>query len=165
MIRISHWRESHCRTTTSIRRNKKIQNSRTVRVTVSNPSRKVNHLSKVIWSKKLWQFIRSISSTRIGEPVLMIVVKVSKDKHISRWVDQENLIYVKNLNFMAPFYAWGSTGSKLEPLQGDSLLFTTNFPEIHGTHFIDLERMKSWVDLGATQQFWTWEPWIGNPVT
>ena len=24
-------------------------------------------------------------------------VKVSKDKHISRWVDQENLIYVKTI--------------------------------------------------------------------
>ena len=29
-----------------------------------------------------------------------------------------------------------------EPLQGDSLCFTTNFPEIPGTHLIDLGRMK-----------------------
>ena len=29
-----------------------------------------------------------------------------------------------------------------EPLQGDSLLFTTTFPEFPGTHFIDLGRMK-----------------------
>ena len=36
-----------------------------------------------------------ISSTRIGKPVLMMDVKVSKDKHISRWVDQENLSYVR----------------------------------------------------------------------
>ena len=42
---------------------------------------------------------------------------------------------------MAPFYGWGSTASRLEPLQG-SLLFTTKFPEIPGTHFIDLARMK-----------------------
>ena len=34
---------------------------------------------------------------------------------------------------MAPFYGWGSTTSRLEPLQGDSLLFTTKFPEIPGT--------------------------------
>ena len=34
---------------------------------------------------------------------------------------------------MAPFfYGWGSTDSRLEPLQGDSLLFTTKFPEISG---------------------------------
>ena len=46
---------------------------------------------------------------------------------------------------MAPFYGWGSTASRLEPLQGASLLFTTNFPEIPGIHFIDLGRMRlSW---------------------
>ena len=33
-------------------------------------------------------------------------------------------------------------GFSLEPLQGDSLLFTTKFPEIPGTHFIDVGRMK-----------------------
>ena len=31
---------------------------------------------------------------------------------------------------MAPFYGWGSTASRLEPLQGGSLLFTTKFLEI-----------------------------------
>ena len=35
----------------------------------------------------------------------------------------------KKKNFMAPFYGWGSTASRLEPLQGGSLLFTTKFPE------------------------------------
>ena len=54
---------------------------------------------------------------------------------------------------MAPFYGWGSTASRLEPLRGGSLLFTTKFPDIPGTHFIDLRRMKGWVDLGATQWF------------
>ena len=29
---------------------------------------------------------------------------------------------------MAPFYGWGSTASRLEPLWGGSLLFTTKFP-------------------------------------
>ena len=42
---------------------------------------------------------------------------------------------------MAPFYGWGSTAS-LVPLRGGSLLFTTKFPDIPGTHFIDLGRMK-----------------------
>ena len=28
---------------------------------------------------------------------------------------------------MAPFYGWGSTTSRLEPLRGGSLLFTTKF--------------------------------------
>ena len=63
-----------------------------------NPSRKVNHLSKVVWDRKIiTEFTRSISSTRIGKPVLMIDVslyEVSKDKNISRRVDRENLIYV-----------------------------------------------------------------------
>ena len=45
---------------------------------------------------------------------------------------------------MAPFYGWGSTASRLEPLRGGSLLlsFTTKFPELPGPHFIDLRRMK-----------------------
>ena len=45
-------------------------------------------------------------------------------------------------NFLAPFYGWGSTASRQEPLRGGSLLFTTKFSEIPGTHFIDLGRMK-----------------------
>ena len=45
-------------------------------------------------------------------------------------------------NFMAPFYGWGSIASRLELLRGGSSLFTTKFPEIPGTHFIDLGRMK-----------------------
>ena len=49
---------------------------------------------------------------------------------------------------MAPFYGRSSTTSRLEPLRGGSLLFTTKFPEISGTHFTDLRRMK-----GATQWF------------
>ena len=52
-----------------------------------------------------------------------------------------NTPYIKTFkNVMAPFYGWGSTVSRLEPLQGGSLLFTTKFPET-GTHFIDLGRM------------------------
>ena len=41
---------------------------------------------------------------------------------------------IKKKNFMAPFYGWGSTASRLEPLRGGSLLFTTKSPEIPGTH-------------------------------
>ena len=51
-------------------------------------------------------------------------------------------LFNKKLNFMAPFYGWGLTASRIESLRGGSLLFTTNFPEIPGTHFIDLGRMK-----------------------
>ena len=63
---------------------------------VRDTSRKVNHLSKVIWDRKIiTEFTRCINSSRIGKPVLMMNVKVSKDKHISRCIDEENLIYVR----------------------------------------------------------------------
>ena len=42
---------------------------------------------------------------------------------------------------MASFHGWVSFASRLEPLRGGSLLFTTKFPEIPCTHFIDLGRM------------------------
>ena len=79
---------------------RKISKRARLRITVWDMSRKVNHLSKVIWDyydiwKIMTEFTRSISSTRIGKPVLMMHVKVSKDKHICRWVDQENLVCVR----------------------------------------------------------------------
>ena len=43
---------------------------------------------------------------------------------------------------MAPFDGWGSSASRLEPLQGGSLLFTTKSPDIPGTHFTNIGRMK-----------------------
>ena len=46
-------------------------------------------------------------------------------------------------NFMALFYGLGTNASRLEALQGGSLLFTAKFPETPGTHFIDLRMMKS----------------------
>ena len=67
-------------------------------------------------------------------------------------------------NFMAPFYGWGSIASRLVPVRGGSLLFTSKLPHIPGTHFTELRSMKGWVDLGATQWFWTLDPRIGNPA-
>ena len=93
LIKISQWRESLSGTNDSIRRKKELQKSQTVRITVWELSRKVDHLNKVTGDRKiLTEFTRSISSTRIGWPVLMMDIKVSKDKHISRWVDRENII-------------------------------------------------------------------------
>ena len=46
-------------------------------------------------------------------------------------------------NFTAPSYRWGLTASRLEPLRGGSLLFTTKFPVIPGTHFIDLVQIRT----------------------
>ena len=65
-----------------------------MRITALDPSRKISYLSKVILARKIiTEFTRLIISNRIGKPVLMMVVKVSKDKNISRWVNRENLIY------------------------------------------------------------------------
>ena len=50
------------------------------------------------------------------------------------------------------------------PLGGGDLLFTTKFPEISANHFIDLGRMIGWINPGATQWFWTWDPFTGNPA-
>ena len=43
---------------------------------------------------------------------------------------------------MTPFYGWGSTASRLEQLRGGSLLSITKLPDIPGTYFTDLGRMK-----------------------
>ena len=42
-------------------------------------------------------------------------------------------------NFMLPFYGWGWTTSRLDPLWGGSLLYNTKFPEVPRTHFIKLQ--------------------------
>ena len=39
-----------------------------------------------------------------------------------------------------------------EPLWGGNLLFMTKFPEIPGTHLIELRRIKCWVNHGFTHQ-------------
>ena len=58
-----------------------------MKITVWDPSRKVNHLGKVISDRKIKaEFTRSISSIRTGKPVLLMDIKVSKDKNITRWV-------------------------------------------------------------------------------
>ena len=75
--------------------------------------------------------------------------------------DLTNIWWKKNCGI---FSAWCSSTSSLESVWGVSLLFTTKFPKIPGTHFIDLGKMKGWVDFGANKWFWTKDLWIGNPV-
>ena len=38
-----------------------------------------------------------------------------------------------------------------EQLRGDSLLLTAKSSGVPGAHLINFEKMKDWVDLGATQ--------------
>ena len=86
-IRIFQWRESHCRTNTNVRINKSKRAG--LWVTVKDLSRKFNYLRKVVGDSPGLKITRSISSSRIGQPVLIMDVKVSKDKH-----SRVNLIYV-----------------------------------------------------------------------
>ena len=66
-----------------------------MRIRFWNQSRKINHLSEVVRDRKnITEFTKSISSTRIGKLLVILDVKGTKDKHISRWVDQDILIYV-----------------------------------------------------------------------
>ena len=77
----------------------------------------------------------------------------------------------KKKNFMALFYGWGSTASRLQPLRGGSLLFTIQFPEIPGTYLycqlwrdfthcscvsvVDLEQVNaSWVTISYQTFRW-----------
>ena len=56
---------------------------------------------------------------------------------------------------MAPFYGRGSTASRLGPLRGGSLLFTTKFPEIPGTNFIEFRKAESTLVPPSGFEHWT----------
>ena len=66
---------------------------------------------------------------------------------------------------MATFYGWGSTTSRLEPLRGGSLLFTTKSTEIPGTHCIDLGRMKRLRRPWSHPVVLNKGPWIENTAS
>ena len=47
------------------------------------------------------------------------------------------------VNFMAPFYGWGSTASRLRSHYEEVIHVLPHFfPEIPGTHLINLRKMK-----------------------
>ena len=62
-------------------------------------------------------------------------------------------------NLWPLFYGWGSTISRLQSNYEE----TVNFLPLSCQQFLVLI-LKGSIDLGATQWFWTGEPWIGNPV-
>ena len=66
---------------------KKTRKSRIARVRDRDLSRKVDHLNQVKNHKNHSRIHKSLSSNRIGEPVVMIDIQVSKAKHIIIWVD------------------------------------------------------------------------------
>ena len=81
--------------------------------------------------------MRCISSTIF--PSLHSIAKIKMTENY-RILIVEYIFKVKN--HMVLFYEWGSTCSRLEPLQRGSLPFTTKFSEIPGTHFISLGKMS-----------------------
>ena len=93
MIKISQWRENIIeQILASEERNK----SKRAGLWESQSGIRIRRLT--IWvrlfEKVITDFTRSISSTRVGKPVLIMDGKVSKHKN-SRWVDWGNLIYVR----------------------------------------------------------------------
>ena len=93
MIRISKWEENHCRIYTSVSRNEYIQKRRTVRVTIRDPSRKIDHVNKIIWARKLKQLTRSIISTRI---CYLLLVKSPKTNALAdRLIERTSSVWDK----------------------------------------------------------------------
>ena len=82
--------------------------------------------------------VRLISNCDVLRDLVLCVQFKEREKHHGGVL----LLVTLKKNFMAPFYAWGSTASRIQPLRGGSLLFTIQFPEIPGTHFVDIGRMK-----------------------
>ena len=100
-------------------------------------------ISKYYFTEK--GVISKVTQERQHARHLPITLKVGIHKTIKRTFSELCSTATKKkrkTNFMVPFYGWGSTASGLEPLRGGSLLFSTKFPEIPGTHFIDLGRRK-----------------------
>ena len=56
--------------------------------------------------------------------------------------DVNHILTIFKKYFMAPFYGWGSTASRLEPIWGGNLLFPNKFPKVPGTQFINVRRIK-----------------------
>ena len=59
-----------------------------------------------------------------------------------KFVVELNFVDVRKQTLWPLFWMGFNCLKATEPLRGGSLLFTTKFPEIPGTHMIDLGRMK-----------------------
>ena len=86
--------------------------------------------------------VRLISNCDVLRDLVLCVQFKKREKHHGGVLLLVTLKKTFKKNFMAPFYGWGSTASRIQPLRGGSLLFTIQFPEIPGTHFVDIGRMK-----------------------
>ena len=55
------------------------------------------------------------------DPILLPTLVEKKFVRVDTW-------WSKKKNFMAPFYGWGSTASRLQPLRGGSLNLKEKYP-------------------------------------
>ena len=104
-----------------------------------------NKLARIIFLGILlllwWLFYCQIKTCSVHFFCFIATLSISK-RHM--WNLKKKTLY--------PFLWMGFNCLKAtEPLQRNSLLFTTKIPEIPGTHLINLGRKKGWVG----QWFWT----------
>ena len=76
--------------------------------------------------KNTYSTVTLIPEMKSGTPKTDAFIKYYDQVKLTKcWsIKQFSKAFFKK-NFMAPFYGWGSAASRLEPLQGGSLLFTT----------------------------------------
>ena len=84
MFRITQWRKV---TLEEILKSEKRSKSNRAGLQESKSGIQVRKV--IIW---VTEFSRSISSIAIGQPNLLVTVKVSENKYNTRWVDWENLL-------------------------------------------------------------------------
>ena len=99
-------------------------------------------------------------------------VDVTQKRHFQKrfldsknWVVSDSILLFLNLTLCHFFIDGVQLPQGYRATTRRQFTFYHKFPEILGTRLTDLRRMKNWVDLGATQWFWTRHPWIGSSVS
>ena len=121
-----------------------------------------------------------ISNNSLISVVMFMVNKVSKFRFIKIFSLKRfwEVLYKKGGNICfsfcryissyiklyGPFLWMGFNCLKATATSRRQFTFYHWVPRYSGTHFIDLGRMKGWVDLGATQWFWSRDSWIRSPA-
>ena len=81
---------------------------------------------------------------------------------MNKFLPQNNISgLLKKNKLYDPFLWMGSTASRLEQLRGGGLLSITKFPDVPGTYFTDLGRMKGWLTLEPLSGFEHGTPGLG----
>ena len=135
-------------------------------------------INRLIWKFKMlnWSILRLIvlkpSVEILPFPLkwqlgLFTLKRMCVKRYKKSWAAKLNCSIKKTLTL------WPLFMDGVQLSQGCRATTRRQFPFYHsvprilgvpGTPLIALGRMKDWVDLGATQWFRTWGPWIGNPA-